>query len=105
LGASDIAILCSDNEGVPLSLIQAALAKLPIISTDVGSVTDLVKHGVNGYVTSKNPVEIANFLENLIDDPKLRSVFGEASFEIAQGSFTSKAMMEKHKKLYQLTIK
>ena len=105
LGASDIAILCSDNEGVPLSLIQAALAKLPIISTDVGSVTDLVKHGVNGYVTSKNPREIADFLEKLIEDPKLRSVFGEASFEIAQGSFTSKAMMENHKKLYQLTMK
>jgi glycosyltransferase involved in cell wall biosynthesis len=46
LCASDIAVLCSDNEGIPLTLIQAAQAGLPIVSTDVGSVSDIVNRMV-----------------------------------------------------------
>ena len=42
LSASDIAVLCSDNEGIPLTLIQASQAGLPIVSTDVGSVSDII---------------------------------------------------------------
>ena len=50
--ASDIAILTSDNEGMPITLIEAAHLGLPTISTDVGSVSDVVLHAETGYLTS-----------------------------------------------------
>lgn len=52
LCASDIAILCSDNEGIPLTLIQAAMTGLPIVSTNVGSVRDVVINGETGILTA-----------------------------------------------------
>ena len=49
--ASDIAILTSDNEGIPLTLIQAAQAGLPIVATAVGSISDVVINESTGYLT------------------------------------------------------
>lgn len=63
LCASDIAILCSDNEGIPLTLIQAAMTGLPIVSTNVGSVRDVVINGETGILTS---AETKAFVQEVI---------------------------------------
>ena len=51
LAAADIVILTSDNEGTPLSLIQAGMSALPVVTTRVGSVPEVVIDGVTGFVT------------------------------------------------------
>jgi glycosyltransferase involved in cell wall biosynthesis len=81
LCAADIAILCSDNEGIPLTLIQASQAGLPIVSTDVGSVSDIVIDGVT-------------------ENPELRHAFGKAGKNRAGEFFSSRSMVERHQKLY-----
>jgi glycosyltransferase involved in cell wall biosynthesis len=63
LSACDIAILCSDNEGIPLTLIQASQAGLPIISTNVGSVSDIVINGETGILTSPNSNSLIKTVE------------------------------------------
>lgn len=105
MGASDIAILCSDNEGVPLTLIQSAQASLPIVSTDVGSVSDIVQHNVNGFLTDTDSCELVKSLQKLITNPNLRETFGACSFEIAKNNFSSKSMILGHEKLYRSTIR
>ena len=48
LSAADIVVLTSDNEGTPLSLIQAGMAGLPVVTTRVGSVPEIVLDGTTG---------------------------------------------------------
>ena len=100
--ASDIAILTSDNEGIPLTLIQAAQASLPIVATGVGSISDIVVHEVNGYLVDSEPVALADALQKLAIDPVLRGIMGGAGRERAIRYFSLEKMCGDHTELYQL---
>ncbi len=100
LCASDIAVLCSDNEGIPLSLIQSAQAGLPIVSTDVGSVGDIVKHGISGTLVGCSSADLAQGLKVLILDQGLRDSFGLAGKKRANEYFSSHSMVVAHEQLY-----
>jgi len=100
--ASDIAILTSDNEGIPLTLIQAAQASLPIVATGVGSVGDIVVHEVNGYLVESEPAALADALQKLAIDPVLREIMGKAGRERASRYFSLEKMCTDHTELYQL---
>ncbi len=99
--ASDIALLTSDNEGIPLTLIQAAQAGLPIVATEVGSISDIVIHEGNGYLTDTSPAALADSLEKLIIDPVLRQIMGEAGRDRSQRYFSLAKMSADHTELYQ----
>ena len=98
--ASDIAILTSDNEGIPLTLIQAAQASLPIVATNVGSISDIVINESTGYLTSTNPSELAGAIEKLVRDPQLRTMMGEAGKARAGQYFSLDRMLKDHADLY-----
>ena len=100
--ASDIAILTSDNEGIPLTLIQAAQASLPIVATGVGSISDIVVHEVNGYLVDSEPAALADALQKLAIDPVLREIMGKAGRERATRYFSLGKMSADHTELYQL---
>ena len=100
--ASDIAILTSDNEGIPLTLIQAAQALLPIVTTGVGSVGDIVVHEVNGYLVDSEPAALADALQKLAIDPVLRQIMGDAGRERTSRYFSLEKMCADHTELYQL---
>ena len=104
LSASDIAILCSDNEGIPLTLIQAAQSGLPIVSTDVGSVSDIVKNGVSGTLVGCSSSELVEGLRELIENDELRSRYGNAGKVRAQELFSSRIMVDAHEKLYRYLV-
>jgi glycosyltransferase involved in cell wall biosynthesis len=99
--ASDITLLTSDNEGIPLTLIQAAQAGLPIVATEVGSISDIVIHEGNGYLTDTSPAALADALEKLIIDPVLRQIMGEAGRDRSQRYFSLAKMSADHTELYQ----
>jgi glycosyltransferase involved in cell wall biosynthesis len=99
--ASDIAILTSDNEGIPLTLIQAAQASLPIVATGVGSIGDIVVHEVNGYLVDSAPEALADALQKLAIDPVLREIMGKAGRERATRYFSLEKMCADHTELYQ----
>jgi glycosyltransferase involved in cell wall biosynthesis len=101
LAASDAAILTSDNEGIPLTLIQAAFAGLPIVSTDVGSISDIVIDQSNGYLTPLNVSAMADALEKLIRDEKLRELMGASGKSRARELFSLEKMLQDHSDLYQ----
>ena len=100
--ASDIAILTSDNEGIPLTLIQAAQASLPIVATGVGSIGNIVVHEVNGYLVDSEPAALADALQKLAIDPVLREIMGKAGRERTSRYFSLEKMCADHTELYQL---
>ena len=104
LSAADIAILCSDNEGIPLTLIQASQAGLPVVSTDVGSVSDIVIDGVTGYLTEVSSAGLIQGIEKLLENPELLHAFGKAGEDRAKEFFSSCSMVERHQKLYSQSL-
>ncbi len=104
LSASDIAVLCSDNEGIPLTLIQASQAGLPIVSTDVGSVSDIIISGTTGLLTEVSPKGLIEGVSKLLDDPALCERFGKAGQERAREFFSSHSMVEHHQRLYSQSL-
>lgn len=98
LSKSDIFVLSSTYEGLPLVILEAMAAKLPIVSTDVGGVKDIVKN--NGMlVQSENTDALVNALEKLIDDKALREELGNNSFENVQ-MFDSSIIADQYVELY-----
>ena len=98
--ASDIAILTSDNEGIPLTLIQAAQAGLPIIAPNVGSIADIVVNDKTGFLTSPQPGAIASALSALAGDKGLREKLGAAGKVHADTYFSLVKMVRDHSDLY-----
>jgi glycosyltransferase involved in cell wall biosynthesis len=99
--ASDIAILTSDNEGIPLTLIQAAQAGLPIVATGVGSISDIVISESTGYLTSKSASDMTDAIEKLARDAQLRKIMGEAGRGRANQYFSLDRMLKDHTDLYR----
>ena len=99
--ASDIAILTSDNEGIPLTLIQAAQAGLPIVATNVGSISDIVINESTGYLTATTATEMADAIEKLVRDPQLRQMMGAAGKAHAERYFSLDRMIKDHSDLYR----
>jgi glycosyltransferase involved in cell wall biosynthesis len=104
LAASDIVILTSDNEGTPLSLIQAGMAALPVVTTNVGSIPEVVIDGVTGIVTNVDVMEMADALEKLAGDVELRARMGSAAQGFTMANFGVNRLVHDHEELYKRLI-
>lgn len=102
--ASDIVALTSDNEGIPLTLIQACQSGKPIVATKAGSVSDVVTDGKNGYLTELSVKEFAESLRKLIKDNDSRVKFGSEGIKIAAEKFSMESMINQHKTIYSQQI-
>ena len=101
LSSADMVVLTSDNEGTPLSLIQAGMAGLPVVTTNVGSVPEVVLDGVTGIVIGLDVQEIADALEKLVSDRVLRAKLGAAAQEFTLSNFGVKRLVHDHQELYK----
>ena len=95
LKAFDIFCLTSIKEGLPYVLIEALNAGLPIITTKVGGVTEIIEPDENGLVVlPKKPREISRAIEKLIDDEELKNKFSKNNLEKVK-KFSLEKMIEK----------
>jgi len=99
--ASDIMVLCSDNEAVSLVLIEGSQFGLPLVSTNVGSVSDVVIDHSTGYLTESTPEALADAIEKLVRDPQLRQMMGAAGKAHAERYFSLDRMIKDHSDLYR----
>ena len=104
LSASDIVVLTSDNEGTPISLIQAGLAGKPTVSTNVGSVKEIVLDGETGFVTELNPESLATAISSLAKDDALRKKFGSAASLHTHANYGVDRLVKDHSQLYKELI-
>jgi glycosyltransferase involved in cell wall biosynthesis len=99
--ASDIVMLTSDNEGTPVSLIEAQAAAVPIVATDVGGVRSAVRDGVSGRLAAPQaPDQLAAALAELVADTSLRERMGAAGREHATSLYTLQRLTADHAALY-----
>lgn len=84
----DIICLTSDNEGTPVSLIEAQACNLPVISTDVGGVRDILKEGETGLVVpKKDAAAFAQKLGWLITQKELREEMSQKGWAFVEKQF------------------
>ncbi len=80
LGACDLFTLASDNEGLPVALMEALALGLPVAMTAVGGVPEAITDGVEGrLVPPSNPDALAGAIEELVCDPVLRARMAAAA--------------------------
>ena len=99
--ASDIILSTSENEGMPIALIEAQLASKPVVATNVGGVSEVVLTDKTGFVTNKNTQELAKALEKLIGSKALRTAQGKAAKAHATKAFSVEKMISAHVSLYK----
>lgn len=82
LNMADAYILPSYNEGLPISVLEAMSYSLPIISTKVGGIPEIIADGVNGYlITPGGKDAIYASIKKLLDNPELAKQMGAKSLE------------------------
>ena len=99
-GLSDIAVLTSKNEAQPISLVEAQFLSLPIVSFDVGSVSEIVEHGVSGYLVDDFS-SLKIYIEKLLESKELRLSFGSAGQKHALANHGISNFISKHIETYK----
>jgi len=101
LALFDIYALPSRWEGLPMAILEAMAASLPIVGSAVGGVPTAVREGINGLlVPPEDPVALAGALEKLLSDPQLRRRMGEAGRKRYETDFTAGQMTRRYERLY-----
>ena len=85
---ADIFIMPSLHETLSSALLEAAINKCALISTNTGGMVEIVKHGFNGYVFKKNSCnELTKCIEDLLNDQKLRECMGRNAKSFVEINF------------------
>jgi len=102
--ASDITVLTSDNEAMPYSLVEAALAGLPTVTTNAGSASEVVVDGVTGLVVPLSAEAVAEGVRQLVADPALMASMGAAARQRALVEFSPARMLSEHAAAYERAL-
>lgn len=105
LSAMDMFVFCSLHEGLPNAILQAMSMELPIVSTAVGGICELITDGKEGLLVPPN--EMDAFLKavfDLLDHPEKGAVLGRRARERVLASFSLEAMVEGYDRLFRQLV-
>ena len=91
-----VAVLSSDSEGMPVSLIEAAACGVPAAATRVGGVPELIEAGVTGSITPpRDPSALANALAEMLGNPERSAAMGRAARHRIVGQFSLRLQVDR----------
>jgi glycosyltransferase involved in cell wall biosynthesis len=101
LPGADAFILSSKREGVPMSILEAMAAGLPVIATKVGGIPEVIKDGQNGIlVPPEDQNSLANAICRILDDPGFAANLGSRARTTAEQNYSLRAITEAYTKIY-----
>src|SRR3954469_15730867 len=98
--ASDVIVLTSDNEGTPVSLIEAQAAGVPVVSTNVGGVRSVVLDGETGFLADE-PANLAARIGSLLDDRERAAAMAARGREHVLTTFGIERLVDDLDRLYR----
>ncbi len=98
--ASDLLVLTSDNEGMPVALIEGAMQGVPAVATDVGAVRQVVADGETGLVVTE-PDDLVEAVRKLLSDEALRQQMGTSAARRARVLFSQRRLVSDYAELYE----
>jgi glycosyltransferase involved in cell wall biosynthesis len=97
----DVFALPSRYEAFPLAIVEAMLAEVPVVATDVGSVPEAVQAGVTGLTVQPGRAdELARAISALLEDREHARELGRNARRLALERFTARAMADRYVELY-----
>ena len=101
LAIMDVFTLSSVEEGLPMAMLEAMSAGVPVVTTSVGDIPKVIEHGRNGLlVRAGHADELADALHCLITDPAERSKLAAGGRDTVVRGFSQEAMCEKYLEVY-----
>ena len=100
LAALDVFTLCSLNEASPVSILEALACGVPVVATDVGSISESVQTGINGHlIPSRDPEAMVNAISALLVDPVRRREMGLAGRRLVVNTGSLQEMVNGYQEL------
>jgi glycosyltransferase involved in cell wall biosynthesis len=100
LNVSDCLILPSYNEGLPMVILEAMSANVPVISTYVGGIPEVIKHGENGFLLRPGNIQDIELMMEKIQNEKFLTEFANKSYKLYINKFSPQAILPKLKQIY-----
>jgi glycosyltransferase involved in cell wall biosynthesis len=104
LAASDIYVSASHSEGLPISILEAMSAGLPVVATGVGDIPLIVKPDFGVCVPAHQPAQIAAALRDFIENPDKRIGFGSIAREYVVRNHSSSGWLDQLLDIYNQVI-
>ncbi len=104
LGASDIYAISSHREGLPVALLEAMMAGLPIVATSVGDIPQVVTSQIGRLVPPRRADCLAEALSDLVSAPERMSAMGQAARLRAMQEYSLESWIKKLTSLYEDTL-
>lgn len=105
LSQLDIYFMTSEREGLPITIYEAFLKKIPIVSTKAGGIPEAIKHNSNGLLSEVRDFRhLAKNLKLIMSSKKLRNQFTERSYDLLFKKFTTKELTKEVFNIYKLIL-
>ena len=102
LSVLDVFVLCSLSEGLPLTILEAMAAGIPIVATAVGGIPEIIDDGIDGIVIPSDDSDaLTNAISDLLHDEGKRHDMGVNARMKFEKNFTLQAMVERYEELYE----
>jgi len=101
LSFSDLVMITSENEGTPVALIQAQMAGIPILATDVGSTSEVMINKKSGFCLNFSAENFADMIEMLGTNIHIKASFGATGRAYARDNFSLNRLVSDHSELYR----
>jgi glycosyltransferase involved in cell wall biosynthesis len=102
---AQIYVLSTHFEALPISILEAMRAGLPVVATDVGGISESVREGETGLLTRNGDVDgLRDALARLIADPALRLALGSAGRRLWKAHFTASTMAARTIEVYKRAL-
>jgi len=102
LAESDIFLLTSRNEVTPVVLMEAQASGLPVVTTDVGAIREVVEDGASGFVVADRSADaLAERLRHLIENPQVWPEMGRAGRRLVEEKFDVRRLNERLVRIYE----
>lgn len=99
---SDIYVLPSYAEGLPIAMLEAMASGLPVISTKVGSIPEVIEEGVNGFLITPGDFRaLAEKIVTMANDKTLRQKMGKRNVEKIRQFYSSEHFVEELNEIYE----
>jgi glycosyltransferase involved in cell wall biosynthesis len=105
LPALDVFVLTSDSEGLPMVLPEAMACALPVVSTDVGGIADVIADGRTGYLVPKgDDATLRARIQQLLCDAELLHAMGTRAREVSLSRYSATRMRDRYLEKYNEAI-